>query len=187
MEMLFFKGFKSGKITRETFIGYFNQTWLAQSLDGYSVDGEPRHFSWMELLGPALNELAMELEAHIQDRNYRPNFILLIDSLSIKLEGAIRDYARLSAVSTTKVIKGETTEMNLEELLNDAEVMTLFDGNDVVLWKAVLTKKGWNMRNNIAHGFYRPEDYTKQKVLLLLISLYRLSSYDLPANSDGAT
>lgn len=185
IEMLFFEGFKRGKITRETFLGYFNKTWLVQSLDGYSVDGEPRHFSWMELLGPALNELAKELEAHIHDKAYLPNYILPVDSLSIKLEGAIRDYAVLSGIPVTKVITGETTEMNLEELLNDEKVSALFQGDDVVLWKAVLTRKGWNTRNNTAHAFYRPEDYTKQKALLLLLCLYRLSSYDLPTKSDG--
>ena len=38
---------------------------------------------------------------------------------------------------------------------------------------------GLNMRNNVAHSFYAFNDYSHDKILLLLAALLRLGKYDI--------
>jgi len=66
----------------------------------------------------------------------------------------------------------------LEELLKYEKALALFEKEDVLLWRSVLTKKGWNTRNYMAHGCYRSNNYTQQKALLLLLCGYRIQLND---------
>jgi hypothetical protein len=177
MNRLFSQGIRSGFIVHKSFMEYFEQTWLSMPLESVSTTGEPEHYTWMELLEPALKDLFTQLEVESLNELNRSNYILAIDSLAIKLEGIIRDFALLSSLPVTKVKDGETLEMNLEELLSDPNINALFAANDVLLWRMVLTRRGWNERNNVAHAFLRPKDYTRQKAFKLLICIYRVSKY----------
>lgn len=181
MGKLFFQGIRTGGISKQTFMSFFQQSWLGQPLNGYTVDGETQPFSWMEMLGPGLYEIINELNAEVHDHSYKASYVLPIDSLSIKMEGVVRDYARLAGVSVSKIGEGEALEMNLEELLSEKneKLLALFQADDVLLWKTVLTRKGWNIRNNTAHAFYLSEDYSRQKVFLLLLCLYRIAGYKI--------
>lgn len=178
LHKFFYRGFRTGKLTKEEIMAFLNKSWMGRKLAAFSADETPDVFSWMELVGPALFDLLSQLETQILDKEFKPNFVLSIDSLSIKIEGLIRDIARLSGQSVTKIKENESQEMNLEELLKDESISKIFTGEDVLLWKYLLTKKGWNMRNNIAHSFYRPADYNESKAILLLLAVFRLCKYD---------
>lgn len=177
IEKLLYKGIKTAKLTKENIIGFFNQSWLSSPLEGFTSDETRETFSWIELLGPGLFDVLSQLESQIYDKEFKPNFILGIDSLSIKIEGLIRDLARLSGKTVTKIKEGESTEMNLEELLREEEIKKLFNEEDMLLWRYLLTKQGWNIRNNIAHAFYRPGDYNRGKAILLFLAILRLCKY----------
>lgn len=178
IEKLLYKGIKTGKLSRESIMSFFNQTWLSRPLEAFSSDETSETFSWMELLTPGLFDIITQLEAQILDKNFNPNFLLGIDSLSIKIEGIIRDLSRLAGISVSKIKEGEALEMNLEELLRDEAITKIFSEEDVLLWKFLLTKQGWNLRNNIAHSFFRPADYNRAKAILLLLAIFRLCKYN---------
>jgi hypothetical protein len=178
IQKFLYKGIRTGKLSGENIMTFFKQTWLGNKLKSFSSDSEPEIFSWMQLLGPALHDLLFQIEAQILDKNFQPNFLLCIDSLSIKIEGVIRDIARLSGKSVTRIKETEALEMNLEELLKDESICKIFTEEDVLLWKYLLTKKGWNIRNNVAHSFYRPADYNDAKATLLLLAVFRLCKYE---------
>lgn len=135
IEKLLYKGIKTAKLTKENIIGFFNHSWLASLLEGFTSDETPETFSWIELLGPGLFDVLSQLESQIYDKEFKPNFILGIDSLSIKIGGLIRDLARLSGKTVTKIKEGESSEMNLEELLRDEEIKKLFTEEDILLWR----------------------------------------------------
>lgn len=177
IEKLLYKAVRTGRHNRESIMAFFNKTWLSNELREFSGGGPVITFSWMQLLGPGLHEILSQLETQILDKKYQPNFLLGIDSLTIKIEAVIRDLARLAGMSVTKIKEYEAVEMNLEDLLNDKEVQSLFKEEDILLWKYLLTNKGWNYRNNIAHSFYRPSDYNRQKAILLLFVVFRLCKY----------
>jgi hypothetical protein len=187
LSKFFYTGIRTGKLSRDKIMDFFNQTWFAKGLEGFSVDGEKEVFSWIELLGPGLRDLVSQLEANILDREFRPNYTLGIDSLSIKIEGIIRDLARIRKVNVTKIKEGESVEMNLEELFREESIIQLFKNYDILLFKFILTKSGWNVRNNCAHAFYRPGDYSEKKALLILLSVFRLCGYGDILGPDAKT
>jgi len=107
------------------------------------------------------------------------NFILCIDSLTLKFEGAIRDYVRLLGGTTTTEKRGELKEQLLEELLMNKVITENFSTEDVTLFKYVFTNKGWNLRNNVAHCFYPYSSYTFEKATLIILCILRLGKYKL--------
>jgi len=178
IEKFLYKGVRTGKLNRDSIMNFFSQTWLSKPLEVFTAGETPETFSWFQLLGPGLFDVVSQLEAQILDKKFNPNFILSIDSLSIKIEGIIRDLLRLSGISVSKIKEGETLELNLEELLREEAVTEIFTEEDILLWKFLLTKNGWNLRNNVAHSFYRPNDYNRSKAILLLLSVFRLCKYN---------
>lgn len=177
MEGLFRKGNQKERMGCAEVLSFFNSTWFSQCLE--ISNGEDKlSFSWMELLGNGIEQLTSNLELEAIQDGYIPNFQLFIDSTATKIEAIIRDIARLSNIPVSKNKESESTEMLLEELLRDEKVIDLFDAADICLIKYLLTNCGWNLRNDVAHGFCRPQNYTKTKALLLLLVLFRLSKYN---------
>ena len=54
--------------------------------------------------------------------------------------------------------------------------------DDIVFILYVLTNRGMNIRNNIAHSFYRYENYSVSLMILLITILLRLSKFDINEN-----
>ena len=101
-----------------------------------------------------------------------------MDSIVLKFEGLIRDFARLLGLQTTILTKGYMREMYIEELLEHHEIKKYFNENDLLFFKYLLTSKhGLNLRNNIAHAFLRFNQYQVNHMLLLIVVLLRLGKY----------
>ena len=66
-------------------------------------------------------------------------------------------------------------EMYIEDFIRHPKMKELFDDNDMVFFHFLFLNSGINLRNNIAHSFFRPQDYTFQNAVLLIIALLRVS------------
>ncbi len=143
-------------------------------------------YNWLSLLAPALHNFLTQIETSILLKSYTrfSNWILCIDSLTLKFEGALRDFIRLTGTSTSKIKDEETREMLLEDLLNSSAAKELFTENDLALFKFVFTKKGDNIRNNVAHCFYHSDDYSFDKICRIFICILRLGKYRLKPSND---
>ncbi|MBK7764421.1 MAG: DUF4209 domain-containing protein [Bacteroidetes bacterium] len=104
--------------------------------------------------------------------NKTTNYILSVDSLTMKFEGALRDFIRLCGGSTSIFKKDELQEQLLDELLENPITQNYFTVNDVELFKYTFTKKGKNLRNNVAHSFLDFSDYNFQSASLCFFSVY---------------
>lgn len=168
----------AGKLLYQELEKYFmNYTYFGTKLrierDKYTLE-----YTWLEHLDYALKELFLQFSNIINNQPY--DVRLPIDILSIKFEGILRDVIFLSGGSITKVNdKGNTTTSLLDILFQkeDALLKAGFDINDMNLFKFVLTDKGLNIRNNVAHCFYKPQDYTFDKALLVFLCIMRLTKF----------
>lgn len=96
--------------------------------------------------------------------------------LTTQFEGLLRDIVKKLGGVTTKAKHGNDTELVLlEGLLSDDCLKNVFDANDMLLFKETFTNYGYNIRNNIAHGMYLPQEYTSTKALLVFICILRLA------------
>ena len=71
--------------------------------------------------------------------------------------------------------EGDTELVLLEGLLNNEEIKNIFNDNDLFLFRQTFTKDGYNIRNEVAHGMYLPQEYSAEKTLLVFLCILRLA------------
>lgn len=106
----------------------------------------------------------------------------VINTLTIQFEGILRDSIRLYNGETSKVVgsnKENVAEMLLDDLLRTKACKELYSFEDQDLFYYAFTNKGCNIRNNVAHGFYLPHDYSTKKAILVFLCLLRLVKYNI--------
>ena len=151
---------------------YLEQTWINQR---YLING--KNESWLDVLNPSLRELCHQFT--FLSKNKAPNFILAIDSLTPKIEGLIRDFIKYKGGITTKINSNDTSEEILLEGLINSEPPTqsplaitdCFTNFELEFIKYILTNKGKNIRNKIAHSFFYSNNYSLEIAIDLLICL----------------
>lgn len=155
------------------------QTWYGMKFKRGMTDNEiDQNSSWLTMLAPGIHNLFSQFELSVlMNTNKINNFILAMDSLTVKFEGALRDFIRLSGGNTSTSKKGEIKEQLLEELLDNPTTKKHFTAKDIELFKYTFTQKGKNLRNNIAHSFLQYSDYNLQAVTLVFFCILRLGKY----------
>ena len=178
---VFINGSIQGKLNYYKIYTFFEKhTWYGQKIqykikDAYTNDTS----TWLSLLAPGLHNLFSQFElSALLNTNKLNNYILSIDSLTIKFEGALRDFIRLAGGNTTIEKKGLLQEQLLEELLDNPKVLEYFSKRDVALFKYTFTRSGLNIRNNTAHGFLKYPDYNTQNAALVFLCVLRLGKYE---------
>jgi len=175
------------KISYQHVYDYFNRrTWFGQNIEESKMrcSETETSYNWLNLMAPALHSFFIQMETSflIGKRLTYTNWILPIDSLTLKFEGALRDFIKIINGSTSIVKKNELQEMLLDDLLNCETAKKIFSKNDLTLFKMIFTKKGDNIRHSVAHGFYHSGDYNLEKCCKIFICILRLSRYKLTAD-----
>jgi len=179
---LFVGGVETGKLSFQSFIEFAKErSWLAQFFTERHGGGDDELHSWLSLIAPSIQEFFIQFESHVYEPKYKPGYILAIDSLTMKFEGILRTFAQFLDVKTVKYdrkIKG-VREMFIEELLLQEKVENHFNESDRLLFKYIFLRNGMNIRNNIAHSFYRYSDYNLSTFLLIFLAILRLGKYKI--------
>jgi Domain of unknown function (DUF4209) len=139
-------------------------------------NGEDCSYNWMQMIDIGLRDFFKQCQLLMARK--RPDWRCTIDFLSLKFEGILRDMVGLTDGVISKVDKnGNTTDLLLDDLLRSSAIETIFTKDDINLFQYVFTSKGYNIRNNVAHSFYKPHDYTINKAILVFLSVMRLAKY----------
>jgi hypothetical protein len=161
----------SRELTRITLLKWFKtHTLYGKHLSENDGTGVGKKYNWMESISPAIEAF------FLQKRKKRPNYAAAIDSLTLKVEGILREIATRHA-TTTRLKDGKIQEMLFDPLLN--ELANVLKPEDMLFIKAVFTSKGMNLRNKVAHCFLRGEEYGEREFYLVLWALMRLGKYEV--------
>jgi hypothetical protein len=177
---VFRKGIIEGKLTyQKTYDFLETYTWynfkFERELRKNEIETET---NWITLIAPGIHSFFTQFElSMLLSTNRANNYILALDSLTLKFEGALRDFIRLNRGSTTKINKGITQEQLLDDLIENPIIKELFSEKDIGLFKFAFTKNGKDIRNNIAHSFFSYSDYSLQNVALIFLCILRLGKY----------
>ena len=141
--------------------------------------------NWVQLIAPALNEYFEQIDFYLAypERN-QPNFVLCLDSLTLKIEGLFRELCHLSRVNTTYHRQDHAgreiaREKDIEVLLREEAIQQLFDEDDLLFFKFLLVEKcGYNLRHDIAHTLLPFNQYHFNYMNLMILALLRLGKYD---------
>jgi len=183
---IIFEGIKMNKLSSNEYINFIrNSFWLGQDVIVTYKQNEQKRFNWLHTLAPAINDFFSQIYFFNENPVNLPNFVLAIDSLSVKIEGILRDICELRGVTTffqATDSKGRNiiTEKDINALLREDTIKNTLSEDDLLLLQFVLVDKaGWNLRNRIAHTLIREvSDYGLHYILLLLVIILKLAKND---------
>lgn len=133
--------------------------------------------SWFFQIDYAIKALIIQYQRFTNNLN--TDWRIPIDTLSIRFEGFIRDIVSELGGQVTKFDRnGNVTEALLDDLLQESCLLRVFNNDDIYFFKFVLASKGLNIRNNVAHSFYVPQDYEIYKATLAFLCILRLAKFD---------
>lgn len=178
---VFVPGIKSGQLNYRNFLGFLkNHTWLGEPYIETDLSGDNISFNWISMLAPAIVEYFVQVQCWVWGAGYTPSFMLSIDSLTLKIEGLLRNFAERLNISTTVAGKKGTQEAYLHNVLDDERMQAYFDKEDVRFFKFLFANEGGiNLRNNVAHCLYNVTDYSLDKMHLLIAALIRIAKYQV--------
>ena len=144
------------------------------------MSGNGKSINWIGLLTPSILEFFIQIQGWVSSKYYKPNFILCVDSLTLKFEGLLRDFStRMNIPTSVSRTKG-MQEVYINNVLENDTIKKYFNEEDLLLFNYLFSSEnGINLRNNVAHSFYDYKDYNLDKVLLLIAALLRLGKYDI--------
>lgn len=180
---IIFNSIKENKLSSFSILNFLRlHSWLGQDITITHVESEERVFNWLQTIAPGLNDFFSQVYFMYQNPLNVPNPILAIDSLSLKIEGILRDICGLRGVTTffqTEDSKGRSIvkEKDINTLLREDVLKQTFSKDDMMLFQFLLIEKaGWNLRNKVAHTLIRSaNDYDLGQMLLLIVVILKLS------------
>lgn len=135
-------------------------------------------YSWFQQIDYILKDFFRQVNLYLSGKS--PDWRLIIDTLPMKFEGILRDMISIKGGVITKInSNGKTSDLLLDELLNEDKFLKIFDKDDKNLFEYVFTNKGLNVRNYVAHGFYKPIDYSLEKAILCFLCVMRLAKANI--------
>lgn len=176
LKLIFNLGQKNGKLNYNSLRNYFEtETWYY--ITENSLESEVNSTNWLDLILPPIKMYFDLIENEEDTTLNNQKLILVIDSLTLKFEGVLRDFLfRIGGQTIESDENGTGERISFERLLNN-DVFKLFVAEDeCAFFKHLFTRDGINLRNNIAHCFYKPNDYSPKLVWLLICAFLKLGS-----------
>lgn len=180
---IFFKSVLKGNITPSKFTQFMREkTWLGQNITRTYKQGEQEVYNWLNLIMPSINEYLAQLHFYLTNQNNPLNFVLCIDSLTIKIEGILRDMVNMGGGTSflfklDKAGKNVAREKDINALLHEEVIKTLISKDDLLFLKYLLVEKaGLNLRNKVSHSLFRhSQSYSIEYMNLLIVAILRLA------------
>lgn len=171
---------EKGSFTAEEILDYLSQTWLGKERMPVTTILKKSPETWLDIIRPSLTLLVNEITKEITSKDgYKGDYVCAIDSLTMKVEGCIRDACRHLGIPTIQASNNEELLDKLLKKLSEARTET----SDQVISKpahrmlcCILGKPGMDLRNSIAHGFTCCADYNLQMALCVLHCLLKVST-----------
>ena len=164
----------------DAIIGYLKNTWLGTPRMQINSSLQNSKETWLEQIQPSLRIICKELIKEITSKGkYRGEYICGMDSLTMKLEGCIRDICFHYGIET---IRPNRDEVLLEQILDrlssalDNDCTPIVSKQTMNLLFGTLTRRGKNLRNDIAHGMSTIDDYNVLNAITVLHCLLRISA-----------
>jgi len=180
LRMFFYKGFKSGKLTFENLHAHLmDNTWYGDIIESKRQAERPVQYRWLDLLAPSLEQFFKQMESDIELNIVNNSaYQLPIDSLAMKFEGLLRAFSeRLDAQTIELKDSGTQERISFEKLFENEKFKQTVPADDIAFFTYMFTQKGMNLRNNVAHCFYKPKDYSVAFMWFLIVAVLKLGNY----------
>lgn len=186
----FIDAFKAEKLTEGGIISFLEKSWVGEPIIR-NYNNQKATIVPLDIVKPAIKNFIAELHTWRSQQGYNPNFILAIDSLTLKIESLLRYFCDRLGINTFRLRDdGLVMERNLDEILASLEHNTFntnFVEDDRRFIKFVLSEKvGENLRNKVAHGLMDSFEYSIDKLVLTFTIILRLTKYKFQQNEKAS-
>ena len=171
------------KLSAKIFLDFLMKyAWFSKTTTKNLPNGRTLKYNWLNLIAPAILEYFNQIEYSLMSKSY-PNLVLPLDSLTLKIEGLVREMCEYKGINTFYEYKDKKGNMIIREkdinaLLHEQIMNEMLDEDDLILLKFLLVEKaGYNLRHNIAHALIKFDDYSIDYMNLLILALLRLCKY----------
>ena len=177
---------EANKLNTGLLIEYLKTTWLGSLIKKQLPENQILVYQWLEHIEQPIMSYFNKQQKYLYDNNFRLTFINEVDSLTLKIEGILRDIVELAHIEGFSVRKFVTDKngrqisnwKSINELLWDSNILKILHEDDVWFMRYFLTDH-LDVRNNIAHCLilnpYQEQYYYGFQWLLIII--LRLSVY----------
>jgi len=194
IEAIMYNGSRSEKLNAEKVLKSIgNLSWIGATLKNQRGSNKDYSYCWLDQLGPSIRAYFTYMESLLEGAEPDESPIMAIDSLTMKFEGLVRDFAQLNRILThydTKDKAGRTItrEKDLSQLLYDPRIADLFNPDDLLFFKFLFVEQsGFSLRHRVAHSLMLIGDYNFGILQLLFVALMRLARYRPPDLSTSST
>jgi len=188
---IFFGAIRGNKLSADILLRFLNRySWFGKDIPKRLTDNRIVQYNWLSLIAPALHEYFLQMHYYFQNPANYPNLVLSIDSLTLKIEGLLRDICKFAGVTTFYMMKDNkgrniAREKDIHALLYEEPIKELFDEDDLLFFRFLLVEKaGYNLRNKIAHSLMLFQEYNILYMHLLILALLKLGKYDFVKKKD---
>lgn len=187
---IFFSAIRNKKLNTEELLDFLvKNSWLGKNISKKLGGGREITYNWINLLAPSIHEYFAQMERFFLESTGRPNMVLAIDSLTLKIEGLLRDMCEFSGIATFYQTKDKkrrniVREKDLHALLHENNIKELFEEDDLLFFRFLLVEQaGLNLRHRIAHSLLYFQEYSVDFMHLLILALLRIGKYDFVKES----
>ena len=172
------------KLDYNSILEFLEDSWMNDPIgdleNGFEVEVRP-----IDALRQPLKLFFDDLEKWRLDNNYQINYVVILDSLVLKVEYLLRLMCQAIGIPTFKmktggVIMEKLFDETLADLKDTDENPTGILEDDRIFLKYVLSEKaGLNLRNSIAHGLLNVHEYYFENIVIVLSAILRLKKYTI--------
>lgn len=191
---IFFAAIRENKLSADILLRFLNRhSWFGKNIPKKFPNNKTIDYNWLNLIAPAIHEYFIQMHYYFLNRINYPNLVLSIDSITLKVEGLLRDICQFAGVTTFYMTKDSkdrsiTREKDIHALLYEESIKRLFDEDDLLFFKFLLVEKaGYNLRHKVAHSLMLFQEYSINYMHLLILALLRLGKYDFVKQEDATS
>ena len=184
---------KNKKLNSKILIKFLTEnTWFGAKITKHLTNSQSTEYRWIDYISPSITSYFRKMNNFISRKGkFYPIFIEEIDSLTLKIEGMMRDlidFSKIKGFSTIKHCYDNNNrkivqKKNINAFLWDKNIFEIFPVDDVWFLRYLLIET-INLRNDVAHClFYSPKQYNIVVMHLVLIAILRLSKFNISINT----
>jgi hypothetical protein len=177
-------GFRAGRLDAKKVISSLaRMSWFGITVAGQRGPDANYSYCWLDQLSPSIQAYFSYMKLLLEQAEPTELPIMAIDSLVLKFEGLVRDFAQLNGMLTHYDMKDNagrtvTREKDLSVLLFDPRISGLFNPDDLLFFRFLFVEQsGFTLRHRVAHSLMLLEDYNFGILQLLFVALVRLAKY----------
>ncbi len=182
------KAIQLNKLTKGSMIKFLSTTWLGYKLSKNLTQDRVYTYAWLDYIQEPIENFIIKFTEYVNNESKPLIFISEIDSLSLKIEGILRDLITIFDIDGFNAFYFDKNKNfkwnNINNYLYHENIQQIIPENDLWFLRYCLIDYK-NIRNRVAHSLMFLGEYGIENMILVFLVILRLLKYSISNNSDN--